>query len=156
MCPYVTASVRKEQWQSFEITSSCDVVSVRVHRAPAATTTTSSEPSAKQCDAKKTERRNPATTAGSARQRKAIRYQRHGCLSKLVKHRLRKCCVCMHFVMWRSIARQLTAQGESVADDGMREGGASSPPVGGADGSSGGSASKRLRDSPTKAMALRE
>ena len=148
--------LRKEKWQSFEITSSCDVVSVRVHRAPTVTTTTSSEPSAKQCNAQKTERRNPAAIAGSARQRKSIRYQRHGCLSKLVKYRLTRCALAVHFVMWRSIARQLTTQGMSVADDEMREDGASSPPVGGASGSSGEGAPKRARDSPTKAMAVRE
>ena len=44
----------------------------------------------------------------------------------------------------------------SVADDEMREDGASSPPVGGASGSSGEGAPKRARDSPTKAMAVRE
>ena len=98
----------------------------------------------------------PCSHSGSARQRKSIRYQRHGCLSKLVKYRLTRCALAVHFVMWRSIARQLTTQGMSVADDEMREDGASSPPVGGASGSSGEGAPKRARDSPTKAMAVRE
>ena len=146
--------LRKEKWQSFEITSSCDGVSIRVHRVPPDTTTANHEPPAEQCDAQKAERRKPNITR-SARQKKAIRYQRHGCLSRLAKHKMMKWALALNFYRWCAIARHLTVASLTVGVDAMRGVAPPSLPDGGATAREGGSR-KRAPDSPTKAMALRE
>ena len=125
-----------------------------MHRVPPDATTASPEPSAAQREAKKTERRKPEKT-GSARQRKAIRFQRHGCLSRLVKHKLTKYALAVNFFRWCSIARHLAVAGQSEGVDAVMEDGPSSSPEGGATGGRG-LAPKRARDSSTKAMAVRE
>ena len=148
--------LRKEKWQSFEITSSYDGVSIRVHRVPPDTTTASRGPPAEQCDAQKAERRGPKFTMGArSRERKIIRYQRHGCLSRLGKHKMMKWKLALNFYRWCAIARYLTVASLTVDDDAMRGEAPPSLPEGGATASEGGSR-KRAADSPTKAMALRE
>ena len=145
--------LRKEQWQSFEITSSCDGVSIRVHRVTRDTTTASPEPSATQCDAQKTERRKPAKTR-SARQRKIIRYQRHGCLTRLAKYKLTKWALAVNFFRWCSIARHTAAAGHTVGDEEMKGVGPPSLPEGAI--ARVGASRRRARESPTKPMALNE
>ena len=81
---------------------------------------------------------------------KVIRYQRHGCLSRLAKHKMMKWALAVNFFRWCAIARHLTVAGQSVGDVAMKGVGPPQLPDGAVE--SAGASRRRARESPTKSM----
>ena len=120
--------LRKEQWGSFEITASCDSVSVRVHRA-----TTSTEAARPDSSAPSGAQKTGTGTAQrmSRKRLKSIRRQRHGCLSRLATTgKITRWRMVAPFWWWYFRTRQSSEPpaGHDGADVEMEEGGASVPP----------------------------
>ena len=115
----VKASIRNEEWTSVEITSSCDENRVRVHRATPSVP--ARKPSSKIPPPAKTEATEPRIISG--RERKKLKFQRHGALTRLLNTRLGLCAWRGWFASWKehTAAQRAVAKADDAPVDGATD-----------------------------------